>query len=649
VKMGIVPASYAEASPSPAAASSSSQAASAAATPAAAPGPPAAAPAPAPVAASSTSSEAGKGDADMADAGENAEERAAKRRREEELVQEDIVRQDEIRRREAAAKYAAARRAQSGEAASASGGSTAAGPAAEIPSRTIAVNEARASDAEMAVDQEGEALSVDYAAIASGSDEALVEAVNAVVTFTGTGENAGSTRVIAAQASDVAYLLSDDVFWPLLRRLVAETLALEAGAGDLEAAWVAAPASSEAAVKHAESRGYCLPGGSVAAAVNSAWRHALLTEVATELMLLRLRGGRGFDLPALAGPVAGDNSNWEERPAESLEGVASKVQGATGEGLAQNIIGDLARTALRGAGISAGKPLAERLADVSDSILEQQSRWAAPADSAKNGPALRCKWTLLQEMSVREAAAALRREYGVRRQILLRRLDVTVEALRACDKMTQPATQRKFSDILSRMWAGWRRSAAEAPPLSEWSALAAARGMLTRAMSARVSGPGARVSSAVKKVTIGHVPDRGGVPDGYVKDGGNQAASSTSSAPAPKAKAAAQGQRPRLARTLRGGNAPGDAASSSTAGQPEAAAQAAPATDSAAGRAPASVGVKPRDKKGDGKGGTQVGARSTNKDLKHQHHAQMKKEREEGRSNTYYAELGQLRYGNQGE
>jgi len=95
--------------------------------------------------------------------------------------------------------------------------------------------------------------------VAEGSDESLVDAINAVVVFK---EADGSVKVIAAQATDVSYLVSDDVFWPLLRRLAAETAALQTGSTCIDdSSWASAPASSEDSVCYAESRGYHLPGG----------------------------------------------------------------------------------------------------------------------------------------------------------------------------------------------------------------------------------------------------------------------------------------------------------------------------------------------------------------------------------------------------
>lgn len=221
---------------------------------------------------------------------------------------------------------------------------------------------------------------------------------------------------------------------------------------------------------------------------------------------------RGFDLPALAGPASETDQSWAERPADDLAGVAKAVDSSASLALAEDLVRQLGEAV----DVAQNGLLEDRLEAVATAITAKGSK--SFQISAANGPAITgCNWSLMQEMGVREASTALRNEYGTRRHILLRRLDLCVQVLCGSEKSKQAANQRKITDLLSSMWAGWRKNAAEAPPLSEWSALASTRGLLARSVNARISGPNARGKSAVKSIKIGPVPNRGGIPEGYKK------------------------------------------------------------------------------------------------------------------------------------
>lgn len=382
----------------------------------------------------------------------------------------------------------------------------------------------------------------------------------------------------------------------------------------------------------------------------------MLAEAASDLMAMRLSSQRGFDLPALAGP-ADTGKGWVERPADNLEGVASAVDSSASAGLAEEIIRDLGKAV--GSTNRSDEPLHERLAAIADAVDARPNLGTTSDSTAGHAPALKGGWTLLQEMSIREAAQGLRNEYTVRRQILLRRLDVTVQVMCNCDRIA--TIQRQSADILSRMWSGWRRSANEAPPLSEWSALAVTRGVLARAIAARVSGPGARVSSKVKKISIGDVPNRGGKPEGYTKKDTaptQEAGGTAATAPAPKAQrgprqrtfasgsgggsvgasssaasgAAASGVANGAASSLAdAGNVLGGEGASANVGSASAS-SAAPRSNNVSGE-PASIGAKKDEKK------APTGARSTNKDAHKEYRQQKRKEWEGKVTNTYYEDL----------
>jgi len=514
-------------------------------------------------------------------------------------VRNEQTQQELERRREAAERFAARR-----EGLESSAEPTAVGMDTDEAEKDAEVGEANAEHLD--------------GAICECSDDLLVEAVNAVVTFR---DAAGDIRIIAPQPSDVAYLASDSVFWPLLRRLAAEISCLEKGSGELdEDTWSNAPASSEDARQYATTRGYLLPEDMT----GTSWRRFIISEAAADLMLTRLRVGRGVDLPALAGPSKSHDCAWEERPADSLEGLSSKVDAESGERLASKLLAELETVVLpssRSEGTSC--TAVDRLATVGATIAQDVSRWNAI--HGPDGPVLHGNWSLLQMMGVREAAVALRGEYSVRRQILLRRLDITVQSMSASDRAVVPASQRRFEDILSRMWAGWRRFALEAPPLFEWSALAASRSMLVKATTARVSGPHARVSSKVKSFKIGAVPDRGGLPEGYAARKSSVTTQATAQEPSESSQ-----PRPNIV-TVSGGTS---STASSSSGMEQA------RTDTPAGGIDSKpiarvAGARPNRKQ------TVVGARSTNLELQKEHKAQQRKEREEGRNpNTYYEELG---------
>jgi len=431
----------------------------------------------------------------------------------------------------------------------------------------------------------------------------------------------------------------------------AEILALEGGMKDLDGLWETAPSGSEGALQFAESRGYLLPKDPAAGTADGAWRRAMLAEVASDLMTMRVSVQRGFDLPALAGPAgeAAGGKGWSERPADNLQGVASAVDSSASAGLAEELVRELSSAVGAGNGSApADRPLQERLSAVAEAVSArtEQSN-AAPPDSS-HAPALKGSWNLLQEMGVREAATSLRNEYTVRRQILLRRLDVTVQVMCSCDRAAVATIQRQITDILSKMWAGWRRDATEAPPLSEWSALAVTRGVLARAVTARVSGPGARVSSKVKKVSIGAVPNRGGKPEGYTKkDPGTQAQATTEE---PKAASSAvtvtmpkaqRGPRERSFASGSGARATGSASAAPAAGAASSGADSAAGGAAASGSGsaePAFVAAKEEKK-------APTGARSTNKDAHKEYRVQKRKEWEGKTTNDYYEELAKQRRG----
>ena len=96
------------------------------------------------------------------------------------------------------------------------------------------------------------------------------------------------------------------------------------------------------------------------------------------------------------------------------------------------------------------------------------------------------------------------REYLSRRTVLSRRLDVTIEAF-----LRSPHAEKSFeqiNDIVQKL--KWKN---ETQNVGMWHLLSASGEVLAR--NERISSRSTR--SAVKSVIIGHVPDRGGVPEGY--------------------------------------------------------------------------------------------------------------------------------------
>jgi len=404
-----------------------------------------------------------------------------------------------------------------------------------------------------------------------------------------------------------------------------------------------------------------LPTGLASPATNSFWRGALLAEVTSDLLAVRLQAGRGFEILATAGPVD-EVSEWGERPADSLEGIASAVDSSKSLPLAQGLVQDMATASE--VQVNASEKLVEQLKKITEAALAKGAVRITEADAA-DAPALKGgKWSLMQEMNVREAAQQLREEYSVRRRILLNRLDCTVQSMSVNEKAMVPSGRRKVADILSRMWAGWRRNMSEAPPLSEWSALAVTRGVIFRAVTARVAGPGSKLTSNVKKVLIGDVPDRGGIPDGYGKnrkEGGAAAPAAALPSGGGGGPAAKKQRTGSSITTVSEGDKTGQAESaaslaaffeSAAAGDAAAAAASSTSSSSAAAAAPAEGGggegagaekTTAVAEKRPEKGNTVTGARSVNKELMQQAKADQKKEREEGKEKTYYEELREVR------
>jgi hypothetical protein len=473
-----------------------------------------------------------------------------------------------------------------------------------------------AADADKAKVKTGKV--VQDGASSDASNEALVEGVVAVVCVGGAG--ALGANELAWHASDVAYLLSDPVLWPLVRRMTAEVLALDAGAGASSQgeevwndAWTMAPGTFEDAVTFAETRGYVLPEadasgtmasaaplvGAATAAGGGAWRRELLKEIAADLMTTRMLMGVDFkQLPALASPP-----------------VVSKASDVTSEEVEK--AGKLVDDLVKKFALSASGSLAQKLSAIATANAEKPCN---TTEAASQLAVAGGKWSLLTEMGVREAATTLRKEYGVRRQILLRRLDVTVEGMSAGQTVKdQAAVQQKFADALATMWASWRSNSNEAPQLSEWSALSISKARLARCVGQRVSAASGHLTSSVRSVRIGSVPDRGGIPEG-AKGARRSSAEITPSAGSSDAPAAPRAK------------APKKSASSSTPAGGEQPAQ--PKMSESDG--PVAMGSKPEDNKN-----IKSGARSTNKELIHV----ARKEAKDPKESTYYNDLENHRSG----
>mmetsp|Transcript_33228 Transcript_33228/g.86090 ORF Transcript_33228/g.86090 Transcript_33228/m.86090 type:complete len:348 (+) Transcript_33228:72-1115(+) len=131
---------------------------------------------------------------------------------------------------------------------------------------------------------------------------------------------------------------------------------------------------------------------------------------------------------------------------------------------------------------------------------------------AQNTDLLLPTWELSdkQVQAVNDLVATLNKEYSVRREVLMRRLDVTIQAFLKSQKAEKQ--MEDVTKIIARV-TDWRDNLADAH-VSIWSALAADRGLLRHEkISSRFA-----VKSAVKGVIIGGVPDRGGVLEGYTVD-----------------------------------------------------------------------------------------------------------------------------------
>jgi len=461
----------------------------------------------------------------------------------------------------------------------------------------------------------------------------LIDLVSTVVTFPA-HEATGRPRVLVPQASDAAYLVSETVFWPLLRRLAAEIAALETNAASLDSSWQGLPKDGDrtSVEQLIERRGYVLPPTPSAmtpqsmadAVVVKAWRRALLTEAASDLMTSRIKAGRGINAPALAGPPAG------------LAGAAALLENG---GMMDKLVVDLATSnAVKESGT-----FVQRLKAVSDKVVAKGN-----AAGAETVAVLKGNWSLMQEMQVRECVDSLAKEYSVRRRILLMRLDQTVQSMCGCAKASQPAVRANIGEVLSQMWGGWRGGggvvageavvaarAEEAPRLSEWNVLAVTNSVLQEVKSTRVSelNPYAP-RSALKSVRIGDVPGRGGVPEGYVGDSKkNEAAPVAAPAKVTSSVATLESTATSAATATVKGRArkrarPASQFISGTDASASGSTEAAPQGDATIS-----------EKKGE-KFKTVSGARSGNADMKKAHHQKLKEEREAGGvKKSYHDEL----------
>jgi len=236
------------------------------------------------------------------------------------------------------------------------------------------------------------------------------------------------------------------------------------------------------------------------------------------------------------------------------------------------------------------------------------------------------KWTLLQQMAIREAAEAFQREYQVRGRILLRRLDVTVQAFQGSTQGANALNKPEARNALFRMWESWRARAASWPRISEWHLLVASMDsrLLVRAIGDKVSS--ARVASRLKSIRIGTVPGRGGVPEGYSKQRREQDVANAN---------AQLKVMPRPRGSQRFGTISRSAPASLAAPAVEV-----QSSSSSNAHVPLRLGSRPQDSASK----QQLGARSTNLALQHTAKAKQKKEREEGRAKpTYWTALCESR------
>lgn len=111
---------------------------------------------------------------------------------------------------------------------------------------------------------------------------------------------------------------------------------------------------------------------------------------------------------------------------------------------------------------------------------------------------------------LKQVIGVLNKEYGDRRKVLCRRLDVTIQAFQKSPK-AEYATAEIGAVIASVM--NWRDQALESV-VTVYDLLAADPSLL---IMDRISSK-YKCASHIKSVVIGAVPDRGGVPEGYTMD-----------------------------------------------------------------------------------------------------------------------------------
>ncbi|PHJ18796.1 protein fam98a-like, partial [Cystoisospora suis] len=323
---------------------------------------------------------------------------------------------------------------------------------------------------------------------------------------------------------EILLFLNDESFFPLVRQIISEIQYLEEGK--------TSPKSDvkqkEALLSFIQSRGYLLPRESLSSlgtseedfSLKRLLLYNLLADLQTCRLLAKKRIRRDLAFASLAGPGEGEGNERrshavedqaKEKSQQALE-MIKKISNTLGVYTEKEGCCDTFRDAVQ------LDLLSKALEKNGRSHPLPQSKEAlvpAPPPSSTSGDKL---------LSIVERLDA---EYLLRRRVMLRRLDVTVQAFLWSRKAQE--NDRAVATVLQDM-RSWRDRLLNRH-INLYDVFAIKKSLFTTRLSLPISrstmcdeeegrdtcpsSSSSRSPLAIKNLIIGPVPDRGGIPEGY--------------------------------------------------------------------------------------------------------------------------------------
>ncbi|CBZ49519.1 conserved hypothetical protein [Neospora caninum Liverpool] len=294
---------------------------------------------------------------------------------------------------------------------------------------------------------------------------------------------------------EVLLLLQDIFYFPVVEQILREIELLEGRSLD--------EYGDKDFIAIVNSRGYHLPESLTREALsNFAFRRVILYNLLVDLQTCRLvakkrlAAGLAFPSAALFGGVSTPEAAAAGQAQESLQAIKTICRAV---GVSADSCSSLHEAVKKDVFSLAARKITGRPALASSDALVPP----LPVDVRGDSP-------LLTEL--KSITDVLDQEYRLRRRVMLRRLDVTIQAFLWSKKADE--NEAAIAALLQGMMA-WREDLLN-KHVNVYDVFAVDRSLLTSRMALPISRsePSKPVLS-IKTSIIGPVPDRGGIPEGY--------------------------------------------------------------------------------------------------------------------------------------